>query len=75
MVKSALAGDFAGALKQHRRLYPVFKALFVEPNPVPVKAALAEAGVIASSEVRSPLCEMSAESGKTLFGALAAYRR
>jgi 4-hydroxy-tetrahydrodipicolinate synthase len=56
-------------------LYPIFKALFVEPNPVPVKAALAEAGILASSEVRLPLSEMSADSAKTLFGALAAFRR
>jgi 4-hydroxy-tetrahydrodipicolinate synthase len=75
MVRTALGGDFAKALKQHRRLYPVFKALFVEPNPVPVKAALAEAGTIGSAEVRPPLCEMSADSGKILFGALADYRR
>lgn len=75
MVRSALEGDFAKAQKQHRKLYPVFKSLFVEPNPVPVKAALAEAGTIGSAEVRPPLCEMSADSGKILFGALADYRR
>ena len=74
-VRSALAGEFAKALKQHRTLYPVFKALFVEPNPVPVKAALAEAGILSSSEVRLPLCEMSPDSAKILFAALASFRR
>src|SRR5687768_485412 len=45
MVKLALANDFAKAAKVHRRLYPMFKTLFIEPNPVPVKYALARAGV------------------------------
>jgi len=59
MVRAARGGDFAGAQKIHRRLYPLFKTLFIEPNPTPVKAALAEAGVISSAEVRLPLCGMS----------------
>src|SRR3954471_5361073 len=40
MVRLALANDFAKAGKIHRQLYPAFKTLFVEPNPVPVKYAL-----------------------------------
>ncbi len=75
MVSLAKADEFVQAGKLHRRLYPVFKALFVEPNPVPVKAALAEAGIISSAEVRLPLCELSADAGKVLFAALAALRR
>jgi len=59
MVRLALANDYARAAKLHRRLYPVFKALFIEPNPVPIKAALARAGLIGSAEVRAPLCEMT----------------
>ena len=50
----ALQDDYASARKLHRQLFPVFKALFLEPNPVPVKAALARAGVISSPEVRPP---------------------
>jgi len=42
----------------HRKLLPLFKDLFIEPNPVPVKTALAWRGAI-SAEVRLPLCEMS----------------
>jgi 4-hydroxy-tetrahydrodipicolinate synthase len=66
MVKLALDDDFAKARKIHRRLYPAFKNLFVEPNPVPIKAALVRAGIISSGEVRSPLCEMSAANAKIL---------
>jgi 4-hydroxy-tetrahydrodipicolinate synthase len=66
MVKLALANDYAKATKIHRRLYPIFKTLFIEPNPVPVKVALARAGIIASAEVRSPLCDMSAANLKVL---------
>jgi 4-hydroxy-tetrahydrodipicolinate synthase len=39
-------------------LLPLFKDLFIEPNPVPVKTALGWRGAM-SAEVRSPLCEMS----------------
>ena len=59
MVNFALANDYAKAGKIHRKLYPIFKALFVEPNPVPVKTALARAGIIGTAEVRPPLCEMT----------------
>src|ERR1041384_6257075 len=70
LVKHALANDFAKATKVHRKLYPMFKAIFCEPNPVPIKHALVRAGVIASEEVRAPLCEMSAASTKFLEGVL-----
>jgi 4-hydroxy-tetrahydrodipicolinate synthase len=71
MVRLALADEFARAAKIHRQLYPIFKALFVEPNPVPIKAAVARAGLIGSAEVRSPLCGMSAANARLLEAALA----
>jgi 4-hydroxy-tetrahydrodipicolinate synthase len=71
----ALAGDFRAATRLHRRLYPVFKAMFVETNPVPIKTALAEAGRIGSPEVRLPLCELSPASLDVLQRALAAFSR
>ena len=40
-------------------LADIFKTLFVEPNPVPVKHCMMRAGIIRSDEVRLPLCEMS----------------
>lgn len=75
MVRHALANDFTKATRLHRKLYPVFKAMFIEPNPVPVKAALARAGIIRSPEVRLPLTEISAENLQTLTKVLAAFRR
>jgi 4-hydroxy-tetrahydrodipicolinate synthase len=69
----ALAGDYAKARALHRKLYPVFKAFFIESNPAPMKLALARAGHISSEEVRSPLCPLSDASRKTLLAALAAY--
>jgi len=71
MTELALANDYAKAAKIHRKLYPVFKALFIEPNPVPIKTALAYVGRIASAEVRSPLCEMTKANRETLLAALA----
>lgn len=58
MVASALAGDFKTAGEMHRKYYPLFRDLFIESNPIPVKAALAELGMIAP-EYRLPLCEMA----------------
>ena len=53
-----LAGDLAAATAQHLRLFPLFKAMFVETNPIPIKAALAMAGMIAN-ELRLPLVPLS----------------
>ncbi|MDQ3623461.1 MAG: 4-hydroxy-tetrahydrodipicolinate synthase [Verrucomicrobiota bacterium] len=58
MVQAALDGDFARARELHLRYYALFKDLFIEPNPVPIKHALALTGVM-KAEVRLPLCEMS----------------
>lgn len=71
MVKLALADEFAKAAKIHRTLYPAFKTLFIEPNPVPIKVALQRAGIIQSAGVRSPLCDMSAANAKALEQVLA----
>lgn len=59
MVRLWLDGDPLGAQAIHRRFYPLFKDLFIEPNPVPAKFALSLRGSIAP-DVRLPLCEMSA---------------
>jgi len=69
----ALKGDYARARALHRRLYPVFKTIFIESNPVPVKTAMARAGIIGSDVVRPPLCGMTAPNRKTLLATLAAY--
>lgn len=42
LTRLALQGDFAGAREIHRRYHPLMEVNFVESNPIPVKAALAE---------------------------------
>ena len=58
LVGACQSGDLKSAGKLHRKLLPMFKDLFIEPNPVPVKTALGWRGAM-SGEVRLPLCEMS----------------
>jgi 4-hydroxy-tetrahydrodipicolinate synthase len=58
LVRACESGDLKSAEKLHRKLLPLFKDLFIEPNPVPVKTALGWRGLL-SGEVRLPLCEMS----------------
>lgn len=58
MVHAALKGDFERAGRIHAKLYPLFKDLFIETNPIPVKAALAMAGQIEET-YRLPLVPMS----------------
>lgn len=58
MTRAWLEGDPQKAKKLHYELLPLFKALFLETNPIPVKAALAAMGKI-SEEYRLPLCKMS----------------
>ena len=47
-------GKFQEAEKMHERLMPLFKALFVEPSPIPAKAAMAQLGLMDNS-LRLPL--------------------
>jgi 4-hydroxy-tetrahydrodipicolinate synthase len=75
LARLANANDFKKARVIHRKYYPVFKAFFIESNPAPMKAALAEAGIIGSDEVRLPLCPLSAPSRKILFAALTAAKK
>ena len=75
MVRLARSNDYAAAGRIHRRLYPFFKAIFVEPNPVPIKASLAREGIIGLPEVRLPLCEMSPANRSVLEQALKALGR
>lgn len=55
---AANAGDYATAREIHFRLAPLFKALFIETNPLPVKAILAQMGLI-ENVLRLPLTPMS----------------
>ncbi len=56
---AALAGDYVKAREVHYKLLPLFKGLFFETNPMPVKAALAAMGLI-ENVLRLPLTPMTA---------------
>lgn len=66
IVARAMAGDFRRAQGIHRRMYPVFKGIFIESNPSPIKAAMARAGLISTDVVRPPLCPLSPSSRQVL---------
>ena len=53
-VRALQAGKADEAAKMQDRLMPLFKALFVEPNPIPAKAAMAQLGLMENS-LRLPL--------------------
>ncbi|MCE9616352.1 MAG: 4-hydroxy-tetrahydrodipicolinate synthase [Lentisphaerae bacterium] len=57
LVHAALAGRWEEARSLHARLYPLFRDLFIDTNPVPVKAAMAMQGRILET-YRLPLCAM-----------------
>ncbi len=61
MVRAFAQGKIEAARALHAQLYPLFKDLFIETNPIPVKAALVMMGRIAE-EYRLPLCEMGREN-------------
>jgi len=65
MVKAFAAGNLRQAAQIHHKYYSLFKDLFVETNPVPVKAALAMLGMI-EEEYRLPLVPMSAKNRQVL---------
>lgn len=69
MVRAFASGKTAQALKLHTKLYPLFKDLFVETNPVPIKTALAMLGRM-EEEVRLPLVGMTLKNRETLKSTL-----
>jgi 4-hydroxy-tetrahydrodipicolinate synthase len=69
LVGAALGGRFDEARKHHFLHYELFKNLFIESNPAPIKQALAWQGRM-TNEVRLPLCEMTAASQDKLRATL-----
>lgn len=65
MTHRALAGDYAGARRLQLELLPLMRAMFLQPNPMPVKAALAMQGRI-SEEMRLPMTPLGEEYRKEL---------
>jgi 4-hydroxy-tetrahydrodipicolinate synthase len=70
MTHRALSNDYVGAKEMHFKLLPLFKNLFLETNPIPVKTALRmmhrPSGVF-----RLPLCDMEAANAEILRKTLA----
>lgn len=72
LVASWRAGHPREALALQKKYYPLFRDLFVESNPVPIKFALARAGIIESPEVRLPLAPLSPVAEDKLLATLEA---
>jgi 4-hydroxy-tetrahydrodipicolinate synthase len=71
MVKAFAIGKVSVAQKLHLQFYPLIKDLFIETNPVPVKAALAMLGQI-QEEYRLPLVPLNPKNRETLQATLQA---
>jgi len=69
---SFVAGDLAKAKELHYKLFPLIKAMFIETNPIPVKAALRLMGRI-NEEIRLPMCEPAAATLEKLKAAMKEY--
>jgi 4-hydroxy-tetrahydrodipicolinate synthase len=72
MVHAALEGDFKRARELHFRLFPLARAAFLETNPIPIKEAMAMAGML-EPEFRLPMCRMGEANRETLRGILRQY--
>ncbi len=70
MIQAFLTGNIQAATQTHLALFPLFKALFLTTNPIPVKAALQIQGWQVGS-TRSPLADAPAEVIQTLKSVLA----
>ena len=71
LTRAALEGDFLFARTVHHEVLELCGALFVETNPVPVKAAAELLGMF-GSDVRLPLAPLMPDSRERLFRALMA---
>jgi 4-hydroxy-tetrahydrodipicolinate synthase len=72
MVHAALEGDIKRARELHYRLFALARAAFLETNPIPIKEAMAMAGML-EPEFRLPMCRMSDANRETLRGILRQY--
>lgn len=73
LVAKALSGDLSGSKAINDALFPINKALFLESNPVMIKAAMYLAGLIDTLEYRLPLVAPSTENLKKLEAVLKNY--
>ncbi len=69
---AALSGNIAAARKLDAQLYPLYRALFIEANPIPVKWAMEAIGVTERTVMRLPLTELTEQGKEEVREALAA---
>ncbi len=67
---AALKGDWEKARELHLKLFPLFKAIFIETNPGPIKEAMAMMKLIGSPEMRLPMYGMEDANRKRLASVL-----
>ena len=72
LVHAALDGDWKRARDLHYRLFPLARAAFLETNPIPIKEAMAMAGMI-EPEFRLPMCRMGDANREKLRAILKLY--
>jgi 4-hydroxy-tetrahydrodipicolinate synthase len=72
MVHAALENDIKRARELHYRLFPMARAAFLETNPIPIKEAMAMAGML-EPEFRLPMCRMSEANREVLRGIIRQY--
>ena len=72
LVHAALDGDWKRARDLHYRLFPLARAAFLETNPIPIKEAMAMAGML-EPEFRLPMCRMSDINREKLRAILKSY--
>jgi 4-hydroxy-tetrahydrodipicolinate synthase len=72
MTHAALDGDWKRARELHYKLFPLARAAFIETNPIPIKEAMAMAGMI-EPEFRLPMCRMSDANRERLRAVLKPY--
>ena len=72
LVHAALDGDWKRARDLHFRLFPLARAAFLETNPIPIKEAMALAGML-EPEFRLPMCRMSDANREKLRAILKPY--
>jgi 4-hydroxy-tetrahydrodipicolinate synthase len=72
MVHAALDGDWKRARELHYKLFPLARAAFLETNPIPIKEAMAMAGML-EPEFRLPMCRMGDANRQKLRAILESY--
>ncbi|GAX88272.1 4-hydroxy-tetrahydrodipicolinate synthase [Lebetimonas natsushimae] len=73
LIHAALKGDFETSREINEELYELNKILFIESNPIPIKYAMYEAGLIPSLEYRLPLTPPSEENKKKIKEVIKKY--